>query len=469
MLGKGVMPSNSNNQGLLSSWKEIAGYLGCDERTCRRWELDYGLPVHRMQGAARSRVYGYKDELDTWQKSRLNGNEAAAGTPAFGPSRYQPGDAFTVRDHPHKGKTKKIILWFIPLAAIIVAAAVLLIRSSPGQAADLKINGSTFTILDENRQKLWDFDAGLQNLWPEKEYRERFQFRRPSEIGRPLLPLLVIRDINQDGKVEVLFALKTNDEHNEPGLFCLSWRGKGLWHYRPGSERQFGAHVYSSEYRIYGFEPYDINNDGSLEVFIITAHNPHSPSQLVVLDCQGKVWGEFVNWGRLEDIAYLDIDADGKKEILVAGLNDEYRTGFLAVFDASDIRGSSPQTESYACKNCGAGSEKYYLIFPRTDVDKILAPHKEGMECIDILPNGRIQLRTGVSNIYFILDSQLRLLDVQGSDFFWLRHRELWAAGKISSELNDAYYENVKKGVLYWDGTQWTSTPTMNLKRNNRR
>lgn len=160
----------------------------------------------------------------------------------------------------------------------------------------------------------------------------------------------------------------------------------------------------------------------------------------------------------------MDIDADGKKEILVAGLNDEYRTGFLAVFDASDIRGSSPQTESTACKNCGAGSEKYYLIFPRTDVDKILAPHKEGMECINILPNGRIQLRTGVSNIFYILDSQLRLLDVQGSDFFWLRHRELRAAGKISSELNDAYYENLKKGILYWDGTQWTSTPTMNLK-----
>ena len=86
------------------------------------------------------------------------------------------------------------------------------------------------------------------------------------------------------------------------------------------------------------------------------------------------------------------------------------------------------------------------------------------MECINILPNGRIQLRTGVSNIFYILDSQLRLLDVQGSDFFWLRHRELRAAGKISSELNDAYYENLKKGILYWDGTQWTSTPTMNLK-----
>ena len=458
------MPSNSNNQGLLSSWKEIADYLGCDERTCRRWELEYGLPVHRMEGSAKSRVCAYKDELDAWRKSRLNGNEAAERTSALGPSPNRPEGALAAKGHPHRGKTKRILLWLIPLAAIIVAAAVLLIRSSPGEPVDFKINGSKLIVLDEKEKRLWGFDTGLENLWPEKEYRDRFQFRRPSELGRPLLPQLMIRDINQDGKVEVLFAPRTIDERNEPGLYCFSWRGKGLWHYRPGSERQFGAHVYSSEYRIYGFEPYDIDNDGSLEIFIITAHNPHSPSELIFIDYQGKVCGEFVNWGRLEDIACLDLDGDEKKEILLAGLNDEYGTGFLAAFEASDIRGSSPQTERTACKNCGAGSEIYYLIFPRTDVDKVLAPHKEGIECMDIQPNGRIQLLTGVSKIYFILDSQLRVVDVQGSDSFWLRHRELRAAGKISSKLDDAYYENLKKGVLYWDGTQWTSTPAMNLK-----
>ena len=84
---------------------------------------------------------------------------------------------------------------------------------------------------------------------------------------------------------------------------------------------------------------------------------------------------------------------------------------------------------------------------------------------MQVLRNGQVQLCTAVSNIFFILDSQLRPLDIQGSDSFWLRHRELRAAGKIGSELNDAYYENLKKGVLYWDGTQWTSTPTMNRNR----
>jgi len=33
---------------ILDSWKEIASYLRRSERTCRRWEKDFGLPIYRM-------------------------------------------------------------------------------------------------------------------------------------------------------------------------------------------------------------------------------------------------------------------------------------------------------------------------------------------------------------------------------------------------------------------------------------
>ncbi|MCK7462245.1 MAG: terminase small subunit [Sphingobacterium sp.] len=35
---------------LLRSWKEISAYLGCDVRTCHRWEANHGMPVHRAEG-----------------------------------------------------------------------------------------------------------------------------------------------------------------------------------------------------------------------------------------------------------------------------------------------------------------------------------------------------------------------------------------------------------------------------------
>src|ERR1700759_5241066 len=50
----------------LSSWKEIAKYLGRDESTVRRWEREKGLPVHRPGADKGTSVYAYSDEINGW-------------------------------------------------------------------------------------------------------------------------------------------------------------------------------------------------------------------------------------------------------------------------------------------------------------------------------------------------------------------------------------------------------------------
>ena len=449
------MPANSNNQDLLSSWKEIAGYLDCDERTCRRYELNFGLPIHRMEGTSKPRVYAYKGELDAWRKERLNGVLDKYRKELAAPKR-------------RKLKAAKMLPWLLPFLAII-PAIFFLIRSSPGQPADFRILGSKLIVLDEKGRRLWEIETKLHNLISEQAYRVRFQVPSRFPLNETLLPFLVIRDINRDRKNEILFCPKTIDSFKETGLYCFSSNGNELWHYQADRELVFGEHTYSADYRIYGIELFDTNDDGNLEVFLFTGHIPHSPSGLVMLDCLGRTLGEFTNWGRFNDIACADLDADKKKEVIIIGMNDEYRCGFLAVFDSSRVSGSSPQSERYKCKNCGPGSEKYYILFPRTDVDKTLKPDKVSIDQILLLKNHRIQLQAQISHIFFELDFSLRVQDIKGSDSFRRQHRDLKAAGKITSVLDDAYYEELKSGVLYWDGTEWTSTPTMNRKWNNPR
>ena len=63
------------DENLLQSWKEIAAHLGRSERTCRRWETEYRLPVHRMDGSVRSSVFAYKTELDRWMDEILHEEE----------------------------------------------------------------------------------------------------------------------------------------------------------------------------------------------------------------------------------------------------------------------------------------------------------------------------------------------------------------------------------------------------------
>src|SRR5712664_1332151 len=58
-------PSEPSPESRLDSWKEIAAYLKCSERTVRRWEQE-GLPVHRHAHKKRAGVYAYKPELEAW-------------------------------------------------------------------------------------------------------------------------------------------------------------------------------------------------------------------------------------------------------------------------------------------------------------------------------------------------------------------------------------------------------------------
>ena len=58
------MSAKKKNDDLLSSWKEIAQYLKCGERTCRRWEKQHDLPVHRVDERSKTTIYAFKNELD---------------------------------------------------------------------------------------------------------------------------------------------------------------------------------------------------------------------------------------------------------------------------------------------------------------------------------------------------------------------------------------------------------------------
>ena len=72
------MTQESEAQGMLTSWKEIAQFFKREVRTVQRWEKEEGLPVHRHPHRQRNSVYAYPDELETWWRdggsARLTAN-----------------------------------------------------------------------------------------------------------------------------------------------------------------------------------------------------------------------------------------------------------------------------------------------------------------------------------------------------------------------------------------------------------
>jgi len=64
-----VTPGASSTAKRLLGWKAIGQFLGCTERTARRWEVDRAMPVYRVPGRSRGSVWAAPDELTRWLMS----------------------------------------------------------------------------------------------------------------------------------------------------------------------------------------------------------------------------------------------------------------------------------------------------------------------------------------------------------------------------------------------------------------
>jgi tetratricopeptide (TPR) repeat protein len=111
----------------LTSWKEIAAYLGRNERTVKRWEASRGLPVRRVGGAARGSVFAYADELEAWM-----GGGAAAEVDEVqhvSPTAAQPKQGSTSR---FKGLS---VVTLFAVVAIAIASFVYFIERQSAPVA----------------------------------------------------------------------------------------------------------------------------------------------------------------------------------------------------------------------------------------------------------------------------------------------------------------------------------------------
>jgi len=425
---------NNTLQERLSTWKEIAVYLDCDVRTCQRWERKLALPVHRFDpDSSKTRVFAYESELDEWLKKDFQTKSS--------------------RINIRRNKAKYFLL-IIPAALFFL---LVLLNMNPGSSApfNFDIKGSSLLILNEKNSKLWSFDTGLSNLCSEEIYRKHFQEKRRNELGVVRLLYLMIKDLDGDGKKEVLFSTQTRDDLQEGLLICLDHKGKKLWEFKSGKALKFGTVSYSSDYRIEGVDVYDINGNGSMEIIVISRNRYFFPSQLVLLNSKGELLGEFWNSGALTDYYFSDLNRDKEVEFIVSGTNNEYNSGCIMVFDPADIWGASPQSGEYLCQELKPGSEKYYILIPPTDVEKFINL-RNVIADVEILNNQIISAISVVGQIYYEFNFDLELINVNFSD-----HKNYFRENKITSKLNKDYKKRLMQGLLYYDGQNWVSHPTV--------
>lgn len=437
------------------TWKEIAQFLDVDVRTCQRWEKDFGLPVYRQAGAHKSRVYARKEELIRFRKEFLKPGNGKPAPPSQAPDNNSDSKKAFIYSAMGTGT---IVLLFL------VIYSGLNLFKSPGPPADFKIEDNTLFILDADKNVIRRYKSDSNHrLREEQAYRNRFLKGNmiPPETE---LSYLKIIDLEGDGKREVLYCV-VHTSYTDSEFVVFNGDGSIRFRHKENKAVKTGSEEFSADYKIFGVETCDFDNDGKLEIMLITMQMAHHPCQVMVFNHQGRSLGEYWHSGYLNSCLFLDLNSDNKKEIILGGTNNETDAACLVVLDPFNLKGCSPQrTEAQRLQGFSRGRELYYIRFPQTDVIKV-QKKVDAADRLMIQKNNLIQVRMQKSKLFYELDLQLKCMLIRRTDDFIQEHNKAKIDGIISSNLDHQYFEDLRKRILYYDGNTWTDTPTPVIHR----
>ena len=61
-----TMLTTTTESAVLTSWKDIAQYVGKGVRTVQRWEKESGFPIRRPKHGTKSTVLAFPGEINQW-------------------------------------------------------------------------------------------------------------------------------------------------------------------------------------------------------------------------------------------------------------------------------------------------------------------------------------------------------------------------------------------------------------------
>lgn len=369
---------------------------------------------------------------------------------------------------PPAGKIPARLLAAVGVFLVAAAGLYILVRRIPWdrQPADFRVDGRSLVLTNKSGRPLWRYESNRPALKSEGHYRSRFQNKgvlREGSGDRRTLPWLIIRDLDRDGRNEVLFAPVGEDDRGSGRLVYLDHDGRLAWEFDADTGSPGDGKTVPADARTLGVGVADFFKDAKPEVIFLFSAGRGSAARALVLDLGKNILGEYSNSGPLADYQAVDLNRDDVPEVVLAGRNDDYGRPCLVAFDLRRMKGASPPSGGSPVAGQEAGTELYYVLFPLTAYDELSKPEAR-VDRVNLLAGERLDLLASPSGVLFELDFEFNFLTVVLSHGFARRYDEEVRAGRLREPYDESrIWRELADGVRWHDRRTgaWSKTRTM--------
>lgn len=295
-----------------------------------------------------------------------------------------------------------------------------------------RLDGSVLRIMDADGKELWSksFPGGFAGDWYyAKEAGKRIWFS----------------DLEGKGHTSVLFSYlaASGSQSQSSTLICYSDRGKEKWRWTPGRDLPELAGS-PPTFGTVALEFLKARENKPARMVVASLHIPWWPSQIAILDSNGKTVSEYWHSGGLSYLTLADLDGDGRQEIIATGVANGYdHQATLVVLDPDRVSGASTEVRpEFQIHGMGVAHERLRLLFRRSDLNQATSQYNIATE--PTFEQGNIRLTVVECTapaygcrIWYEFDKNFRLIAAfAGGDEFRSAHARFYQNGKDMHTLS---------------------------------
>jgi len=252
-------------------------------------------------------------------------------------------------------------------------------------------------------------------------------------------------------------------------VFCYGPDGAERWRFAQHGKMTFGQESFADDFIAQAFMAAPLGRSRKTSIAALSSVLCYYPACLALLSgVNGSVEGCYWHPGVVMTLDRHDVDGDGTEEILLGGQNNGFSLASLAVLDPDVLEGHAPAPASHTPANVPPGREKFYILFPRSDLGAFAVNRSARVVGLSYLSPGHLMatvaedFESRTVPLLFHFDSSMVCTRVEAEDTFVVAHRQLKKEGKLKAELNVDYFEALRREVQYWDGSRFVKVPATN-------